>query len=645
MLARSPTAEGDEPGSNERWVSSVTGLFQSFEKARAQAEASRQWEVAIIGRIQAVAEQIDRRRGEHAEPCSGVHLLPPCVHAQLQDEDKESLRKLGRARRKRKARSTRVRATSADEQLGRDCAGDRDRHRTRSRSSRAEAQAGDRHWTRRGPSRAEAEAEAEAEEVEAKRESSGDGAGGRDRRRPRSCNARASSSGNAEHDRRWTPHRSSKAEAEAEAEAEARADADADAEAKRKRSGDGAGGRFRASNAHASSRIAAPPAPERVPTPSVDISSGASQDEIISGRDVANNARMRALPRLSGKTRTASVTNWSLQNVWERSHASTAADAITTRQFTMLHKTEMWPDGRLPYLLTVPAVHSAGHSEGHKFPLLVYLHSAGPVSQSKGDYEVAQMGLVAGEAPHSCVIESGRAGTVDNFIAISPCCPPNVTVFGTQHGRDWVPKRVATKKKNYWFKTCDENAYHGWEFTGCYRCVEVELATIELIAHVCKILPVDPRRIYFYGVSAGGYGALRLGELLCDLPAAIVPIAGYYPDMPDRGHCTETMAKRLQRIPCVWPMHCSLDKLCNVESPHVSKAYGRLHDRGIFVDWIEGPISKGSNKNYHSPHQKILKDPNAFFNKLLDHTKANVEDPVVYLHRRIAELQMALTAA
>ena len=369
------------------------------------------------------------------------------------------------------------------------------------------------------------------------------------------------------------------------------------------------------------------------------------KQEIISGRDAANNARMRALPRLSGKTRTASVTNWSLQNVWERSHASTAADAITTRQFTMLHKTEMWRGGRLPYLLTVPAVHSAGHPEGHKFPLLVYLHSAGPVSRSKGDYEVAQMGLVAGEAPHSCVIESGQAGTVDNFIAISPCCPPNVTVFGTQHGRDWVPKKVAIKKKNYWFKTCDENAYHGWEFTGCYRCVEVELATIELIAHVCKILPVDPRRIYFYGVSAGGYGALRLGELLCDLPAAIVPIAGYYPDMPDRGHCTETMAQRLQRIPHVWPMHCKSDKLCNVESPHVSKAYGRLHDRGIFVDWIEGSISKGSNKNYHSPHQKILKDPNAFFNKLLDHTKANVEDPVVYLHRRIAELQMALTAA
>ena len=120
MLARSPTAEGDEPGSNERWVGSVTGLFQSFEKARAQAEASRQWEVAIIGRIQAVAEQIDRRRGEHAEPCSGVHLLPPCVHAQLQDDDKDALRKLGRARRKRKARSIRVRSTSADLQLGRD---------------------------------------------------------------------------------------------------------------------------------------------------------------------------------------------------------------------------------------------------------------------------------------------------------------------------------------------------------------------------------------------------------------------------------------------------------------------------------------------------------------------------------------------
>ena len=254
------------------WVRSVTGLFQSFENARSQAETSRQSEVAIIGRIQTVAEQMAGRGGQHAEPHSGVHLLPPRVHAQLQDEDKESLRKLGKARRKRKARSTRARATSAEEQLGRDGAGGRDRHRTRRRSSRAEA-----------------EAEAEAEAVQAKREPSGDGAGERDRRRPRSCNARASSSGNADRDRRSTPHRSSTAEAEARA----------DAEAKRKRSGDGAGGRFSTSmyvnmhahperfstNARASSSIAAPLNPDRVPSPSVDTSSApsgtafASEDE------------------------------------------------------------------------------------------------------------------------------------------------------------------------------------------------------------------------------------------------------------------------------------------------------------------------------------------------------------------------------
>ena len=237
------------------WVHSVTELFQGFENGRSQAETSRQSELAIIGRIQRVAEQMAGRGGQHAEPYSGVHLLPPRVHKQLRDEDKESLRKLGRARRKRKARSTRARATSAEEQLGRDGAGGRYRHRTCRRSSRAEAEA----------------------EAEAEREPSGDGAGERDRRRPRSCNARASSSGNADRDRRSTPHRSSTAEAEARA----------DAKAKRKRSGDGAGGRFSASmyvnmhahpkrfstNARASSSIAAPLNPDRVPSPSVDTSS------------------------------------------------------------------------------------------------------------------------------------------------------------------------------------------------------------------------------------------------------------------------------------------------------------------------------------------------------------------------------------
>ena len=57
---------------------------------------------------------------------------------------------------------------------------------------------------------------------------------------------------------------------------------ESEAEAKRKRSGDGAGDRDRrrrrSSNAHASSSIAAPPAADRVATPSGDTSSGASVD-------------------------------------------------------------------------------------------------------------------------------------------------------------------------------------------------------------------------------------------------------------------------------------------------------------------------------------------------------------------------------
>ena len=85
-----------------------------------------------------------------------------------------------------------------------------------------------------------------------------------------------------------------------------------------------------------------------------------------------------------------------------------------------------------------------------------------------------------------------------------------------------------------------------------------------LLTTVCKDLPLDPQRIYFVGSSCGGYAILRLAELLPDLPACVVPIAGYYPNIPAVDHNIHTKAKRIKDVP-IRPMHFKKDMICSYE--------------------------------------------------------------------------------
>lgn len=288
----------------------------------------------------------------------------------------------------------------------------------------------------------------------------------------------------------------------------------------------------------------------------------------------------------------------------------------------------------MPFLLTLPRAHTERlqSSEGKLYPLMVYLHSAGGLIFRKGKYEERQLEFVSQEAPHSVLIESGRTGVVDNFIGISPCCPPNMSVFQPYCDKSERQKQV------FWFKSCNETAYMSWDFSAARRCPQVELAVIELLANVCEQLPVDPSRIYFNGISAGGYGVLRLAELLPELPAAVAPMAGYYPEMPAEDHDAETMAGRLQQV-MLMPMHCELDKVCRLDRPDVYKAYDALFKKsGVMVEMVEPSTASGSGKSYHSPQKIIFKDPDAFFNRFLLYERPSREDPVVYLRQRLLEL-------
>jgi predicted esterase len=360
--------------------------------------------------------------------------------------------------------------------------------------------------------------------------------------------------------------------------------------------------------------------------------------------------------RLAECHHTFDATNWELREVWDFCRrGGLLASAVplprpdSFRQFALDFTS---PRGlSLPYLLTVPAAAVASNATDapgaviscgaggasrqinqRLHPLIVYLHSAASADVSNGDIRSRLLQLVAQEAPHSIFVDGGKAGLVDDFIGIAPCCPPNLASLG-----GGMPKALR-RRKIYWFKSCDASAYAAWDFTQAERVFQIELLVTELLAHVCEELPVDPSRIYFVGSSGGGYGVLRLGELLPQLPAAIVPIAGYYPDIPGQDHDPSVLADRL-RGTHVWPMHCKRDRLCRLDRPDVQRVYRYLQERnGVQVEWVDPSIAKGSSKNFHSANKQVLTNPDRFFQKLGQLKRPGMQDASVYLRQRLKEL-------
>lgn len=267
---------------------------------------------------------------------------------------------------------------------------------------------------------------------------------------------------------------------------------------------------------------------------------------------------------------------------------------------------------------------------------MLYLHSAGLNDVCKGDVRLRQLQVVSQEAIPGTFLGKGCPGPWDEFIGLAPCCPPNLAWL--EPGS--VPKAMK-RHKVYWFKVCETFAYASWDFSEARRCFEMELLVTELLFYVFATLPVDPQRIYFVGPSCGGYAVLRLAELLPQVPAAVVSMAGYYPDIPEQQHDPLLCAARLREVRLIL-MHCKEDKLCRTDSPHVSKLYERLEEQGTHVEWVDPSVAKGSTKSYHCAHQQVLQNPAMFFARLSTCTPSNpnltMHDVLRYLRDRFRSL-------
>jgi len=173
-------------------------------------------------------------------------------------------------------------------------------------------------------------------------------------------------------------------------------------------------------------------------------------------------------------------------------------------------------------------------------------------------------------------------------------------------------------KRALWFKTMTEDAYDAWDFSKATRCIRAEQLVLGLIASALEQLPVDPSRVYIMGSSLGGYGALRLAELAPALPAAVVPMAGYYPDVPGQDHDAARLAERLRGVPRVWPLHCEYDKTCRRDAPEVARLYKCLRETlGVKVDPVPYSLARGTRSDYHWAQRAVTDDPEAFFGELL----------------------------
>ena len=357
---------------------------------------------------------------------------------------------------------------------------------------------------------------------------------------------------------------------------------------------------------------------------------------------------------------TFTATEYSLPQLWEFFLRCT--EILKTeipRNFAMLFPSALQQDSiaPLPYILTLPSGLSAADAAGlravaasdcggaragkglhlpykRRYPLLVYMHSAAMTGICHGDIVARQLQTAAEECPYSSLVERRQASVVDEFIGVAPCCPPSLADMS------FLPKAYK-KQKLFWFKACKADAYENWDFAQAKRVRALEWLVVEWLAHICTVLPVDAKRVHFVGASCGGYGVLRLAELVPRLPVSVVPMAGYYPQMPGEDHDAEQLLDRTMSIPMVWPLHCEQDKVCRLDSPHVAPVYRHLlAKRGVEPSWVPSAVAKGGNSSYHCAANAVHRAPDDFFKELLPLVREDAHDAPGYLRQRLDELVM-----
>jgi predicted peptidase len=157
--------------------------------------------------------------------------------------------------------------------------------------------------------------------------------------------------------------------------------------------------------------------------------------------------------------------------------------------------------------------------EGHKYPLVVFLHGAG----ERGSENTKQLAYL----PEWLSTPEAREKYPCYLLA--PQCPD---------GQKW--------------SDVDWSSRDPLTLGEASRPMK---AVVGMIEEMMKSYPVDPKRVYLTGLSMGGYGAWDLAERMPDLFAAVAPICG---------GGDERAAHRLVKVP-VWAWHGDADGAVPVE--------------------------------------------------------------------------------
>lgn len=188
-------------------------------------------------------------------------------------------------------------------------------------------------------------------------------------------------------------------------------------------------------------------------------------------------------------------------------------------------------DVLLTFLLSVPE--SAGSAKG-PWPVLLYLHGW----FNRDTDSSAMPGLCADgwcQSPHWSASPLPR----EDCLVLAPQSPPAYY---------WLRREVWAVEDSKHF-ACEE------------YCPSMATALSELLDQTLRLHFGDPRRVYFTGVSMGGYGCLELARVLPGRAAAMALGAPHY-SWNAADHRLPALVQEL-RGTAVWLVHGQDDVLCN----------------------------------------------------------------------------------
>lgn len=198
-----------------------------------------------------------------------------------------------------------------------------------------------------------------------------------------------------------------------------------------------------------------------------------------------------------------------------------------------------------------------------KYPLVIYLHGRGQRGTDNGP-RVYAGGLFRGRRS----LVSPTMQQTFPSIVIVPQCSDKTT------NEEWAK----------WVGNTPETPFQGLGRDGSYALApepsDSGKAVLELIEATIKELSVDPKRVYFTGISMGGFGTWEYAARRPELFAAAVPMAGY---------SDPAQVARFAKIP-FWIFHGGADETNPVQGSRTMHTL--LKNAGADVRYTEYPETR-----------------------------------------------------